>query len=80
MYPYSFRSYEALRRQSVSKRAVWVAVGIGVATGWMARVRFPARERDFSLLHSIQTGSGALPASYAMGTEGFCLGGKAAAA
>jgi hypothetical protein len=35
-----------------------------IATGydWMGRVRFPAVQ-DFSLLHSVQTDSGAHPAS-----------------
>jgi hypothetical protein len=40
-------------------------VGIGIAqsvTGRAAGVRFPTGER-FSLLHSVQTGSGAQPAS-----------------
>jgi hypothetical protein len=37
----------------------------------MARVRFPVGARDFSLLHSVQTGSGARPPSYPMGTRGF---------
>jgi hypothetical protein len=32
-------------------------------------VRFLAGSRDFSLLHSVQTASGAHPASYPMGTE-----------
>jgi hypothetical protein len=41
-------------------------------------VRFPASARDFSLLHSVQTGSGAHPASYTMGTRGCFPGGKAA--
>jgi hypothetical protein len=36
----------------------------------MAKVRFPAGARDFSLLHSMQTGSGVHPASYPVGTEG----------
>jgi hypothetical protein len=40
----------------------------------------PGKGRDFSLLHSVQTGSGAQPASYAMGTGGSLFGGKAAAA
>jgi hypothetical protein len=30
--------------------------------------RFPAEARDISLLHSVQTGSGAHPASHPMGT------------
>jgi hypothetical protein len=34
-------------------------------------VRFPAGERCFSLLHSVQTGSGAHPAFYTKGTVGF---------
>jgi hypothetical protein len=34
------------------------------ATGWTVGVRFLARERDISVLHSGQTCSGALPASY----------------
>jgi hypothetical protein len=32
--------------------------------------RFPAGVRDFSLLHSVQTGSGAHPASHPVGTGG----------
>jgi hypothetical protein len=34
--------------------------------------------QDFSLLHSVQTGSGAHPASYPMGTGDFSPRGKAA--
>jgi hypothetical protein len=52
---------------------------VGVATGWKARVRFPAVQ-DFSFLHSVQTGSGTQPASYPMGTGGSFPGGKAAGA
>jgi hypothetical protein len=47
---------------------------IGIATGW---VRFPA-VHDFSHLHSVQTDSGAHPASYPRGTGGSFPGGKAA--
>jgi hypothetical protein len=32
------------------------------------RVRFPIGESDFSVLHNVQTGSGAHPASYTAGT------------
>jgi hypothetical protein len=42
-----------------------------------SRVRFLAGARDLYLLHSVQTGSGAHPASYPMGTGGSFLGGKA---
>jgi hypothetical protein len=43
-------------------------------------VIFPAGSRDFSLLHSVQTGSGSHPASYPMGTGGCLPGGKAVVA
>jgi hypothetical protein len=47
----------------------------------MIGVRFPAGEgRNFSLRHRVQTGSGAHPASYPMGTRDFFLGGEAAGA
>jgi hypothetical protein len=45
---------------------------VGIAT---ARVRFPAGIRDFSILHSAHTGSGANPASYPMSTGGSFPGG-----
>jgi hypothetical protein len=41
----------------------------------MARVQFPAVQ-DFSLLHSVQTDSGAHPISYPVGTVGFFAGVK----
>jgi hypothetical protein len=40
------------------------------ATGWMARVRFPAWQY-FSLLHSIQTGSGGPPIFLSNGYRGL---------
>jgi hypothetical protein len=41
----------------------------GIATGWTAGIRFAAVERDFSLLHGVQTGSGATqpPSQWAPG-------------
>jgi hypothetical protein len=47
---------------------------------WMARFRFPAGVRDFSLIRSIQTGSAAHQASYSMGTAGSFPKDKAAEA
>jgi hypothetical protein len=41
-----------------------------------AGVRFPAEAGDYSLLHSIQTGSGAHSGSYRMGREGSFPGVK----
>jgi hypothetical protein len=51
---------------------------VGIATGWTARVRFPA-VRDFSLLHSVQTGSEVHPASYPMGGAWGSFPGRKAA-
>jgi hypothetical protein len=42
----------------------------------MAGVQYPAGARDFSLVHSVETGSGAHPA-YPMGTKASFPGGKA---
>jgi hypothetical protein len=42
---------------------------VGIATGCTAGVQFPAEARDLFLLHSVQTGSGAHPASYPMSTK-----------
>jgi hypothetical protein len=43
-------------------------------------VQFPVEAGNFSLYHRFQTGSGANPASYPMGTGGSFPGGKAAGA
>jgi hypothetical protein len=45
--------------------------------GLEAEVRFLTENRDFSLLHSLQTGSGAHLASYPMSTEDSIPEGKA---
>jgi hypothetical protein len=42
----------------------------------MVELQFLARARDFSLLHSVQTGSGVHPASSPMGTGDSFLRGK----
>jgi hypothetical protein len=47
---------------------------VGITTGWTAEVQFQAGAIDFSLLHSIQTGSVDHPASYPLGTWGFFPG------
>jgi hypothetical protein len=44
-----------------------ISVGTATGYGW---VRLPAEARDLSPFHSVQTGSGAHPASYPMGTGG----------
>jgi hypothetical protein len=51
---------------------------VGRATGY--GVRFPTRARDFSQLHSVQTGYGAHPALHPMGIGCTFPGGKAAEA
>jgi hypothetical protein len=58
---------------------------VGIVTGYglddqMIGIRFPARAGSFSLRHRIQTGSGAHPASYPVGTGGSFPGDKAAGA
>jgi hypothetical protein len=58
------------------------AVGIATAYGLDDRgvgVRVPVGS-EFSLLHIVQTDSGAYPASHPMGTEDSFTGGKAAGA
>jgi hypothetical protein len=55
---------------------------VGIATGYGlddhgVGVRVPVNQ-EFSLLHVVQTGSGAHPASYPMSTVGSFPGGKAA--
>jgi len=45
---------------------------LGIVTrlrGWTGRVRIPAQARDFLFSKTVQTGSGAHPASYSMGTR-----------
>jgi hypothetical protein len=50
---------------------------VGIATGYKAGVRFPSGARDFSLLHSVQAGSGAHPPSLlSSGYKGLFHGGK----
>jgi hypothetical protein len=48
---------------------------VGIATRLQAgfRITFTVEARDFSLLHNVQTGSEAHPASYKMGTGDFSL-------
>jgi hypothetical protein len=47
-----------------------------LTTDWTAGVRFLTEEEDFSSNLCVQTGSGAHPASYTMGTGGSFPGGK----
>jgi hypothetical protein len=50
------------------------------ATSWMIGGSSSDRGWEFFLHHRVQTGSGAHPASYPMGTRGSFPGGKAAGA
>jgi hypothetical protein len=56
------------------------AVGIATGYGMDGQGSIPGRDRDFSLLHGVKTGSGVHPVSYAMGTGGCFPCGKAAGA
>jgi hypothetical protein len=61
---------------TLSVRGVRIAQSVlQQATGWKARVRFPAVQ-DVSLLHRLQRDSEAHPASYPMSTRGIFLRGK----
>jgi hypothetical protein len=46
------------------------------ATCWTARVRFPTVETEFSLLHSVQIGSGVYSDPCPVGANGSFSGGK----
>jgi hypothetical protein len=70
-------------------KEIWREVGAAVAqsvqrlpTGWTTDVsEFESQKcREFSLLHSIQTGSGVHPTSYPMSTGSSFPGDKAAGA
>jgi hypothetical protein len=52
-----------------------IVLGYGL-DNWGSRVRFPAGAGNFSLHHRVQNGSGAHPASYAMGSRGYFRGVK----
>jgi hypothetical protein len=56
--------------------AVGIAIDYGLDDQWIG-VRVPVGQ-EFLLLHFVQTGSGAQPASYAIGTGGSFPGDKAA--
>jgi hypothetical protein len=51
-------------------------VGIATDYGLDGQGSVPDRDKRFSVIHSIQTGSGVHPASYTMGTGGSFLDGK----
>jgi hypothetical protein len=55
--------------------SVDIALGYGLDDR-SSRVRLPAGAGNFSLLHRVQTGSGAHPASYPVGTRGSFPGVK----
>jgi hypothetical protein len=48
-----------------------------LTTDWTAGVRYPTEAEDFPFNLCVQTGSGARPASYTMGTGVSFPGGKA---
>jgi hypothetical protein len=75
-----------VQTQSVSFRSILI-LGTGIAQWYLAGLRagwsllrIPAGSRNFSLHHSVQTGSGAHPASYPMGTRYSFPGGEVAGA
>jgi hypothetical protein len=71
---YAYNLFLVVYRQR-SRYSDWLRAG-------RPRIRSSSQKegQKFSLLHSVQTGSEAHPASYPMGTGGSFPGGKAAAA
>jgi hypothetical protein len=67
-----------VKRKSTDS-SVGIALGYGLDDRG-SRVQFPVRAGNFSLHRRVQTGAGAHPASYPMGTRGSFPGGKAAGA
>jgi hypothetical protein len=88
-YRYNAELYECYYRKLDSCHITFVTSlhmrqdsSVGIATGYglpnrMNEVRFLAGAGNLSR-HRVQTGSGAHPASYPMGTRGSFPGGKAA--
>jgi hypothetical protein len=65
---------------STTHRDPGSSVGIATRYGLDCRGSIPRQGQDFSLFHGVETGSGAHPASYPMGTGDLFPGGKAAEA
>jgi hypothetical protein len=82
MYTNYIRERRRKKKQNqITKNKVYKNIAQSVkwrATGWTARIRFPAATRDIFLLHSVQTSFGAHPASYSMDTGGSIRRGKTA--
>jgi hypothetical protein len=66
--------FSLLQRKRKRDSSVSIATGYGLDN----EGSIPGRVKIFSLLHSVQTSSGAHPASHPMGTEGSFSEGKAA--
>jgi hypothetical protein len=58
------KSKKGLKLNETNQLPIYTDENIGVTKDWTAGVPFPAGEIYFSVLHSIQTGSGVHPASY----------------
>jgi hypothetical protein len=71
-----FRETVAVYCENHTEHTNIFSTGYG-SGGWEIGVRFLAGEGDFSLLHNVQTSSGAHPASYRMGIGGSLTWGKA---
>jgi hypothetical protein len=78
MQPFSLKFMSSLLQVWSRNRAVDIAIGYGPDKRGVA-VRVSVGQ-EFSLLRSVQTGPGANPASYPMGTRRLFPGGKVAGA
>jgi hypothetical protein len=54
----------------------WLHRSVGVATGRTSGGSIPGREKEYSLLHNVQTGSSAHQTAYPMGTGALSLRAK----
>jgi hypothetical protein len=59
--------YESVLLAAVRDSTIGIATGSGLGERWIG-IPFPEGARDLSVPHSVQTGSGAPPVSYKMGT------------
>jgi hypothetical protein len=78
---YSNLSLTSVRHVTVHRTINWIFLVLKIRKQELRQwsgVRVPAGAGDFSFHHRVQTGSGAHPASYPMGTGASFRGGKAA--
>jgi hypothetical protein len=79
-YAMSLPRFKPEHLENINHKRYRRVSSVGVATGWMAGVWFPAEVRSSSLLHSVQTDCVAYPASCTVGAAISLHSGKVARA